>query len=55
MLAWGLALVVHATLLATSAFETGQARYTVALHVLDLTLLLWLATRLWRRRRNRLA
>ncbi len=43
VLAWSLALVVHASLLGSSAFEYGMVRYTIALHVLDLTLLLWLA------------
>ena len=47
VLVWGAALVVHATLLGTSAFEAGHVRYTVALHVLDLMLLLWLLARLW--------
>jgi hypothetical protein len=45
----GMALVVHASLLATSAFEAGHVRYTVALHVLDLALLLWLVLGLIRR------
>ncbi len=46
VLAWGLALAVHASLLGSSAFEYGMVRYTIALHVLDLALLLWLAARL---------
>ncbi|MBC4014683.1 glycosyltransferase family 39 protein [Siccirubricoccus deserti] len=44
----GMALVVHASLLATSAFEAGHVRYTVALHILDLALLLWLTRGLMR-------
>lgn len=54
VLAWGVALLVHGTLLGSAAFEYGITRYTVGLHVLDLTLLLWLATACqapWRRRR----
>ncbi|MBV9653384.1 MAG: hypothetical protein JOZ42_02345 [Acetobacteraceae bacterium] len=37
------ACAIHATLLATAAFEAGNVRYTVALHVLELPLLFWLA------------
>jgi hypothetical protein len=55
VLAWGLALVVHASLLGSSAFEYGIVRYTIALHVLDLALLLWLAAQLRGWRRTRLA
>lgn len=42
VLMWGIALVLHGTLIVTSAVEAGHIRYTVALHVLDITLLLWL-------------
>ena len=42
VLVWGIALVLHGTLIVTSAIEAGHIRYTVALHVLDITLLLWL-------------
>jgi hypothetical protein len=48
VLCWGVALVAQASLLGTSAFEAGHARYTVALHVLNLLLLLWMAAQLWR-------
>ncbi len=37
------ALVLQASLLLTSAFEAGHVRYTVAMHVLELPLLTWLA------------
>lgn len=41
VLIWGIALVLHASLLVTSAIEAGHIRYTVALHVLDVTMLVW--------------
>ena len=50
VLVWGLALVLHGSLLVTSAVEAGHIRYTVALHVLDVTLLFWLLMRLLPRR-----
>ena len=37
------AILIHATLLLTSAFEAGNVRYTVAIHVLELPLLLWIS------------
>ena len=43
VLMWGVAMVVHGTLLATAAAEAGHVRYTVATHALDMMLLLWLA------------
>ena len=43
-----IALVVHASLLLSSAFEAGHVRYTVALHVLELPLLIWSAFRVFR-------
>lgn len=46
VLIWGIALVLHGTLIVTSAVEAGHIRYTVALHVLDITLLLWLLVKL---------
>jgi len=52
VLVWGMALMVHGTLLANSAFEAGHIRYTVALHVLDVALLLWLTARSWSSRRR---
>jgi hypothetical protein len=52
VLIWGVTLAVHATLLGTSAIEAGHVRHTVASHVLDLMLLLWLTAELWTRRRN---
>ncbi len=36
------AILIHATLLLTSAFEAGHVRYTVAIQVLELPLLLWI-------------
>ena len=42
-------MVVHGTLLATAAAEAGHVRYTVALHALDLMLLLWLGALVIRR------
>ncbi len=38
---WTLALVLHASLLATSAFEAGLVRYTDITHVLGVALLSW--------------
>ena len=49
VLMWGAAMVVHGTLLATAAAEAGHVRYTVALHALDLMLLLWLGALVIRR------
>jgi hypothetical protein len=43
-----IAVVVHATLLMTSAFEAGGARYTVAIHMLEVPLLIWAAARFGR-------
>ena len=48
VLIWGIALVLHGSLLVTSAVEAGHIRYTVALHVLDITMLLWLLMWLFR-------
>ncbi|MDN3565830.1 hypothetical protein QWZ14_15785 [Paeniroseomonas aquatica] len=45
-LIWGTAIVLHGSLLVTSAVEAGHVRYTVALHVLDIVMLLWLLVRL---------
>ena len=46
---FGCALVLHASLLVSAAAEGGFVRYTVALHVLDVALLLWLVAGLVRR------
>jgi hypothetical protein len=46
VLIWGTALVLHGSLLVTSAIEAGHIRYTVALHVLDIVMLLWLLMQL---------
>ncbi|MDN3568536.1 hypothetical protein ACFQY5_03780 [Paeniroseomonas aquatica] len=44
VLAWAMAIVLHASLLLSAASEAGTVRYTVALHVIDVALLLWLTT-----------
>ena len=38
-------MVVHGSLLVTAAVEAGHIRYTVALHVLDIMLLVWALVR----------
>ncbi len=50
---WAIAVVLQASLLASSAAEAGFARYTAALHVLGTALLLWLAVALVRARQWR--
>jgi hypothetical protein len=55
---WVIAAVLQASVLTSSASESGFSRYTVALHVLSGTLLLWFATgfarrvQYWRRRQG---
>lgn len=46
VLVWGIALVLHGMPIVTWAVEAGHMRYTVVLHVLDITLLLWLLVKL---------
>jgi hypothetical protein len=50
VLAFGIAAVLHGSLLATAAVEAGHVRYTVAIHALGVILLLRLAAQLlaWR-------
>ena len=46
-----LALVAQASLAATALFEAGLWRYTIAVHVIDAALIVWLAARLMPRGR----
>ncbi|MBL6455014.1 hypothetical protein JMJ55_06740 [Belnapia sp. T6] len=46
VLVWGVAMLLHGSLIITSAVEAGHVRYTVALHILDITMLSWLLLRL---------
>jgi hypothetical protein len=53
ILFWSMALVLHASLLASGAFESGLVRYTIALHALGVGLLVWFLHLGWRRMRAR--
>lgn len=53
VLFWSMALVLHAGLLLSSAFEAGHIRMTVAFHVLDLAILMYLLVNMLRRLASR--
>jgi hypothetical protein len=53
LLFWSMALVLHASLLAAAAVESGLVRYTIGLHPLGVGLLVWFLYLGWCRVRGR--
>jgi hypothetical protein len=53
ILFWSMALVLHASLLAGAAFESGLVRYTIGLHAVGVGLLVWFLYLGWCRVRER--